>query len=281
MSFRGGSTAQTEATHGRAHPPAPLGRNQGAYRGESIDIEAVLRDDLEAAHRYGWTVESLLPDAPVPVYAFTRRSAQGRRRLYLSTGIHGDEPAGPLALRQLLQEDSWPRDLDLWVMPCLNPEGFILRRRTNGEGVDLNRDYREPRSRTVRAHIRWLERQPRFNFAVCLHEDWEAQGFYLYELNPDHQPSLAERVIPAVSAYCPIDRSTTIDGWPANGGIIRPQVEPADRPQWPEPIHLVVHRTRHSYTLEAPSDFELSIRVAALVAAVRALLLSPGEESVD
>jgi hypothetical protein len=255
------------------NPPARLGKNFGAYHGEPVDIEAVLQDQTEAAQHRGWTVESILPDTRLPLYALWRQTRQPRQRLYFSTGIHGDEPAGPLAIRQLLQDDLWPPDLDLWVMPCLNPDGFVLRRRTNGEGIDLNRDYRQPRSRAVQAHVRWLERQPRFDFAVCLHEDWEAHGFYVYELNPDRQPSRAEAVIQAVSAVCPVDRSPTIDGWPANDGIIRPQVEPQDRPEWPEAIHLVVNRTRHSYTLEAPSDFELSVRVKALVTAVRALIL--------
>jgi murein peptide amidase A len=281
MNFCGGKTAPADASDWTAKGPARLGKNRGAYHGEPIDIESVLRADLEAAQRHGWTVESLLPDARLPLYAFSRRSPRARQRLYFSAGIHGDEPAGPLAIRQLLQENRWPSDVDLWVMPCLNPEGFVLRQRTNAAGIDLNRDYRAPRSPAVRAHIHWLAGQPRFDFAVCLHEDWEAHGFYLYELNPDRQPSLAEHLISRVSTCFPIDTSATIDGWPAMGGIIRPQIEPADRPEWPEAIHLVVNRTRHSYTLEAPSDFELSLRVKALVLAVQALLLSRPVERVD
>jgi hypothetical protein len=272
-----------ESAQAPAQPllPARLGRNHGGYHGEGIDIVSVLRDDLDAARQHGWSVSTLVPDLRAPVYAFTRVTGRAPRRLYLSTGIHGDEPAGPMAIRRLLQENLWPHDADLWVMPCLNPEGFVLRRRTNGEGVDLNRDYRHLRSRTVHAHVQWLRSQPQFDFAVCLHEDWEAHGFYLYELNPDHQPTLADRAIAAVAHDCPIDRSTTIDGWPADGGIIRPQVNPADRPEWPEAIHLIEHHTRHSYTLEAPSDFELNVRIRALVAGVRALLLSPRGDGVD
>jgi len=107
---------------------------------------------------------------------------------------------------------------------------------------------------------------------LCLHEDWESQGFYVYELNPDHQPSLAEAMVARVAGVCPIDRSESIEGRPAQNGIIRPNLDPRSRPQWPEAFFLITHKTRLSYTLEAPSDFPLATRVAALVAGVGAAL---------
>ena len=88
-----------------------------------------------------------------------------------------------------------PRTLDYWICPCLNPTGFEANRRENAAGTDLNRQYLQPEAHEVIAHIGWLERQPKFDLCLCLHEDWEAHGFYLYELNPDHLSSLAERII--------------------------------------------------------------------------------------
>jgi hypothetical protein len=194
------------------------------------------------------------------------------RRIYLSTGIHGDEPAGPLAIRELLIADRWPANAELRICPCLNPTGFPLNQRENAAGVDLNRDYRQPQSAEVQAHVAWLARQGVFDLTICLHEDWESHGFYLYEVNPDGRPSIAPQVIAAVEALCPIDRAPMIEGRPAEGGIIRPQIDLAGRPDWPEAFYLITHHTRLSYTLEAPSDFPLATRVTALVTAVRALL---------
>jgi hypothetical protein len=51
-------------------------------------------------------------------------------------------------------------------------------------------------------------------------------------------------------------------------------VDPRDRPQWPESFFLLTHKTRLSYTLEAPSDFPLESRVAALTAGVEQALES-------
>jgi murein peptide amidase A len=197
-------------------------------------------------------------------------------RLYISTGIHGDEPAGPLAARRLLEEDAWPPGWDIWLCPCLNPMGFALNRRENSEGLDLNRQYRAPEAEETLAHVAWLGRQPRFDLCLCLHEDWEARGFYLYELNPDGLPSLAEAIINRVAQVCPIDQSPTIEGRPAHNGIIRPDLDPRTRPQWPEAFFLLTHKTRLSYTLEAPSDYPLPIRVAALVTGVTTALRARG-----
>jgi hypothetical protein len=254
-----------------------LGRNKNAYRGETIDIDQVLRDDLAAARNAGWQIEEIPVTGKPDLLAFRhstaiRNTARRTRNIYISTGIHGDEPAGPLAVRQLLQEDRWPVNADIWLCPCLNPGGFPLNRRENADGVDLNRDYRHLQSAEVRAHVAWLEKQPRFDLTLCLHEDWEAHGFYVYEVNPDHESSFGENIIEAVSKVCPIDLSPVIEERPARGGIIRPDVDPAKRPQWPEAFYLIMNKTRHSYTLEAPSDFLLPTRVAALSAATRAVL---------
>jgi protein MpaA len=263
-----------------------LGKNINGYFGDTIDIDEILKDCIAAAVAHRWTIEEVpVPDKP-SLLAFSRQAemplpgtilppqATGHqpRAIYLSTGIHGDEPAGPLAARQLLQEDRWPANLTLWLCPCLNPMGFMLNRRENAAGADLNRQYLQPKAEETKAHIAWLERQPSFDLCLCLHEDWEAHGFYLYELNPDGLPSLAEKIITRVAEVCPIDRSEIIEGRPARDGIIRPGVDPRSRPQWPEAFFLLTYKTRLSYTLEAPSDFPLATRVAALVTAVNTAL---------
>jgi protein MpaA len=179
-----------------------LGKNTSGYAGETIDIGAVLSDCVAAARAHGWAIEEIQAAPNLHLLAFTRRALPAAEpasspamrsmpithpgaRVYLSTGIHGDEPAGPLAMRQLLLANAWPVHLDLWVCPCLNPGGFLLNRRENAEGVDLNRQYLHPRAAETVAHIGWLRRQPGFDLCLCLHEDWESHGFYVYELNPE------------------------------------------------------------------------------------------------
>jgi hypothetical protein len=251
-----------------------LGKNLGKYQGEKIDIRAVLGEVEVAAREHGWTQEVFYNNDSFKLFALHRSSHDetNPKRFYLSTGIHGDEPAGPLAALRLLRENRWPHNLKIWMCPCLNPIGFTLNTRENAKGLDLNRGYLNSMSEEIIAHIAWLERQPMFDLCMLLHEDWESQGFYLYEQNPDKRPPLAEKIIDAVEKVCPIDRSEIIEGRPARGGIVRPNIDPRSRPDWPEAFYLITHKTRQSYTVEAPSDFPLQTRVEALMAAVNAAI---------
>ncbi len=255
-----------------------LGKNIGKYLGEGIDIERVLAQVEQAAQDHGWNTETFLRMGTLRLLGLRRASAAPAKTIYISTGIHGDEPSGPLAMLQLLQENRWPKFTNLWLCPCLNPSGYPLNSRENADGLDLNRQYREPKAEETRAHIAWLERQPDFDVSLCLHEDWESHGFYVYELNPENRPSFAESIVKRVAEVCPIDMSSVIEGREASEGIIRPKMDPTLRPDWPEAFYLIKHKSRLSYTMEAPSDFQLITRVAALVASVRAVL-EEGERS--
>jgi hypothetical protein len=247
-----------------------LGRNLGCYCGQTIEIEPVLHEIETVARNTGWQVEVFLDDPPQRLFALSRRLPGESPSVYVSSGIHGDEPAGPLAILELLRDSAWCERASTWIVPCLNPAGFTCNRRENPQGVDLNRDYLNPRTPEILAHVQWLDRQPEFDLTLCLHEDWESNGFYVYELNSSPHPSLAPRIVEAVAEVCPVDYAEVIEGRPARGGIIRPTDDATARRDWPEAFYLTTHKTRLSYTLEAPSDFDLSIRIAALVEGTRA-----------
>jgi murein peptide amidase A len=254
---------------------AKLGKNHGRYHGESIPIDAVQAEIHSAAVGHGWICDTLLENPGVVIRAYRRPFAGARHNIYVSTGIHGDEPSGPLAVLELLRENIWP-EANLWLVPCINPTGFRLNTRENEEGIDLNRDYRRLRSAEVAAHVRWLQRQPNVDLTLILHEDWEANGFYVYELNPEKRSSLAELMIEAAREVCPIESAELVDLWDCRGGIIRPQVQPKDRPDWAEAIYMIANNSLQNYTLETPSDFPLPLRVKAHVHVTRRALRAFG-----
>jgi hypothetical protein len=235
-------------------------------------MDQLLRDVSAEAKGQGWDEESLPVGNGINLSALHRRPSGVRKRFYVSTGVHGDEPAGPLAARALIKDDRLPADAECWMLPCINPTGFALNQRENQEGIDLNRDYRNPRSLEVQAQIRWLQDKGAFDCAVCLHEDWEAKGFYMYAVNPDKMPCVSSSILESVERAFPIDRSEEIEGFPAVNGIIHPLVDFEGRQEWPESLYLAKHHAALGYTLETSSDFPLNARVSALVEAVIAMM---------
>lgn len=71
--------------------------------------------------------------------------------------IHGDEPSGRQLLLQLAEhlcssyeQDSAVtkivRDMHIFIVPTMNPDGFDTRSRNNGLNVDLNRNFPDPQA---------------------------------------------------------------------------------------------------------------------------------------
>jgi protein MpaA len=173
----------------------------------------------------------------------------------------------------MLEQGLFDERATWFLCPFLNPTGYVRGTRENEAGIDLNRDYREPQSVEITAHVRWLRHQPRFDLTLCLHEDWETRGFYLYELNPDGRPTLADAMIDAARQHGPIENAALIDGRESySPGIIRPDLDPISREQWPEAIYLYQHHCRLGYTLETASITPMTQRILTQHAAAAAAL---------
>jgi murein peptide amidase A len=97
-------------------------------------------------------VAALLPATPASARTvLLGRSWQGRPITAVEVGnpfgtpvlvvgcIHGNETAG-IAIADALEHVA-PRDLDLWIVPDLNPDGIAAHTRQNAHGVDLNRNF--------------------------------------------------------------------------------------------------------------------------------------------
>lgn len=69
-----------------------------------------------------------------------RFNSGGPPQVLFIGGVHGDEPEGvDLAQSILERSSSSSRGFDL--ITCLNPDGLMLKTRTNFNGVDLNRNF--------------------------------------------------------------------------------------------------------------------------------------------
>jgi protein MpaA len=73
-----------------------------------------------------------------PIVAYEVGNRSGTPVLVVGC-IHGNEPGGIAIARALARRS--PRDLDLWIVPVLNPDGLAAGTRGNARGTDLNRNF--------------------------------------------------------------------------------------------------------------------------------------------
>jgi hypothetical protein len=222
------------------------------------------------AEACGFAGRTLVDCAAGPLMAWEREG--NGPRVYVSAGIHGDEPTGPLAMLRLLLDGFFTPDTHWLLCPALNPDGLVAGTRGNGTGRDLNRDYLKRRTPEVRAHTAWLVTMPPPTLFLSLHEDWETSGFYLYEINLGTDiPARATGIIDAVRPWFEPQPGPDIDGHtPRADGWIYHKAEADEPKRWPEAIFMAKLGCPLSFTFETPSKAPLDHRIAALMAAVQA-----------
>lgn len=247
-------------------PICPSSRVPGGF-----DIASFLNEFGELAGQKGFTRKVLCETSAGPMVAWERLG--GEAPVCLSGGMHGDEPAGPLAVLELLR--SGTLDEGSWlVTPAINPTGLVAGIRENADGFDLNRDYLARRTSEVRSHAAWLEALPCPRLLVSLHEDWESTGFYFYEINlVEDRPDRAAAILNAVQPWLRTEPAILIDDHEIRSPGWIYHVPEADAPEdWPEAIFLAKLGCPVSFTFETPSANCIKDRVAGHVAAVKATL---------
>ena len=75
------------------------------------------------------------------IVAYRKGNPDAARTVLVLGQMHGDEPAGRVTaeyIRTRLRVDS---DVDVWIIPTMNPDGAAAHTRKNAHGVDLNRNW--------------------------------------------------------------------------------------------------------------------------------------------
>ena len=192
--------------------------------------------------------------------------------VYLSAGIHGDEPAGTEALVQWAEANpALLRELPCLIFPCLNPWGLVNNSRMDKQARDLNRTFQHDHVPHIQA-LKTLIKPLRFGLALSLHEDYDGQGLYIYELER-HAPFWGEDLVELVRPMICIEGRTTIDGRRiSKAGLLRRKVDINKLPAIPETVYLHQHHAERAFTFETPSEFSLDLRVRVQMALIDACI---------
>jgi murein peptide amidase A len=197
------------------------------------------------------------------------------RRVLISAGIHGDEPAGIVTILSFLEKNHYSSYINQWeitLLPCINPHGYEYGTRENHDEKDLNRLFKEAQSVTEVSFAQSVLSTP-FELTIELHEDNESSGYYLYQKGIDViDDKIGFEIIDAIKNIMPINMDDEIDGTSADRGVIGIEIDISKMDWWPMAIYGLSKGVERCLTFETASQFDMSIRVDAHLTAIKTAL---------
>ncbi len=207
----------------------------------------------------------------VPRYTLEGPNSSDPIRIGLFAAIHGDEPAGALAVAQFLLDLA--TDLEtaenflLRAYPICNPTGFEDNTRFSRRGRDLNREFWRA---SVEPEVELLEHELRtrhFTGLIQLHADDTSDGIYGFVRGHTLTENLLRPALREAGKILPRNVNATIDGFAARDGIIYDHYDgvlAAPAKMDPLPFEII---------LETPHKASMERQVEALVIALRTILI--------
>ena len=137
-------------------------------------------------------------------------------------------------------------------------------------GQDLNRRFHVGRDPLVTAW-RGLVRDRVPLVAICLHEDYDAEGCYVYERSSGVRVR-SRRALRVAAGALSVDRRRVIEGRAAREGLVRRREDGSDVVGRPEALALWDLGCPLALTFETPSERDFGLRVGAHAAFVEEVL---------
>lgn len=230
----------------------------------SHDYRFLLRRWRILCKRAGLRIKKVTEADGFSCYEISSRALMETEGIYLSAGIHGDEPGSTEGLLNWAERNHAKLSkLPLLIYPCLNPWGLVNNSRLDSTGEDLNRAWERPRHPYLRKVFEGVSGK-KFKLAMTMHEDFDGQGIYLYEpFAGGRSDGWAETILEAGASFLSLDMRKKIEGRTARNGIIRPRPNNPPEEGIPEAMYLYNHHAPRTFTIETPSERELITRVDA------------------
>ena len=248
--------------------------------GERRSIKQLL---LPLFLQVGTTAESLRADSagfwrvgeerywlPRLIFRGGKETDEETIRLAIFAGLHGDEPAGVLALVDLLralEADPWVgRAYRIHIYPLCNPTGYEDGTRHSRSGADLNREFWHG---SLEPEVGIIERellQNKFHGIISLHSDDTSDGVYGFVRGATLTQHLMKPALAAAEAALPRNQASIIDGFHAIDGIIHTAYDgilTAPPGSSPAPFEII---------LESPHHASMALQRRAFVLALTEIL---------
>lgn len=172
-----------------------------------------------------------------PIMAARRIHSPGNPTVFISGGVHGDEPAGVMAALQFLDELDQHRNFNFIIIPCINPVGYAKNIREGSEFQDINREwFYETDSPENLAVMKFLSENSVYNYALTmdLHETRSQEkltsayppnerhplGFHMWEVCPNEDVRVGKDIIKAVKKVTDVCNWSHVWGDTNTDGVI-------------------------------------------------------------
>lgn len=214
------TTAKTKATSGAAYSSDPVVSKHfvagGSFVGHratgSALVDLVARQRLETGTVIGAgdldaiyariqqvrvhghvAIEELGRVEGMPIHALhfgcTDPENPPKLRVLVTAGVHGNEVSGPaaavLVMDRLLAHPEILRDVEVTIILCINPVGYLAGTRRNGDDIDINREFKNGDAVPLEvAIVRRLIDRGQFDLGLDLHSAKpKRDGFFVLHRN--------------------------------------------------------------------------------------------------
>lgn len=162
------------------------------------------------------------------IYLLHNKIILGNPSVLIVTGMHGDEPAGPWGLLEWLEnlDKNLLNNINLFIIPLVNPSGFRLGNLRNKDGKNPNRGFviglehneLSSEGKKILNEVDFAD-MAKGGF-LSLHEDYGPKDFYLYLWERSgKQGEFSKKMVDSCNGIFNKFNGKT-DGFQAKNGII-------------------------------------------------------------
>lgn len=145
----------------------------------------------------GLKIEQLGVVEQLPIFLVQNDHEKGQPNILIMGGVHGEETAGPWGILNVMMKLKLMKvNVNISIIPIMNPYGFSKGIRFNGQLKSINSGYFRTKSgkpelteegKIINKNFLRIVEMSKDGFLSC-HEDVEEDHFFIYEIIHDAKP---------------------------------------------------------------------------------------------